>query len=646
MRRKKLLLFSLILLCLSTPAHAQLWSGIIDPSRAVDWSSPGIVGGIPNRTTICSTLNPGATAAQINSAIASCPSGQVVKLNAGTYNLSSGIIFNNKSNVTLRGAGPDKTFLIFSGGNSCGGLGGDLCMINSAPDCGGCGGASNVANWTAGYSKGTTSITLSALTHGSTPPAVGQLIFLDQTDDGNTDTGQIWVCQTANVCAQANGSGNGRPGRGQQQPVKVTSVAGAGPYTVGISPGIRMPNWRSSQTPQAWWSNSLPISNDGVEDLSMDHTNTGSNIAAGSFVYNGYNIWFKNIRDINSQHKHIWFYQSAANVVRDSYFYGSWYAASESYGVDTYNGADNLIENNIFQHIATGMINEGCVGCVFAYNYAIDDYYTANGSAPQWQQFPLYEHSVGDAYILWEGNQGVGLVGDDIHGSHHFITAFRNYLSGLDTAASPPKSQQTNAIILEAYNRYFNIIGNVLGTLGYHTNYQVYPLSATDSGNTGTSNVSIYSLGFSGNQGTYGGFNNDTTLASTLMRWGNYDTVNAAVRWNAAEVPSGLSQYANPVPASHTLPASFYLSARPSWWGTPWGTPRWPAIGPDVTGGNILGVGGFAYIVPAQLCYLNSSIDLNYLGAADRGMLLFNANNCYLNSGSSPAPPKNLRIVP
>src|SRR2546427_5700107 len=131
MRRKKLLLFSLILLCLSSPAHAQLWSGTIDPSRAVDWSQAGIPGGIPNRTTICATLNPGATAAQINGAIAACPSEQVVFLNAGTYNLSSGIIFNNKSNVTLRGAGPDKTFLIFSGGNSCGGLGGDLCMINS-----------------------------------------------------------------------------------------------------------------------------------------------------------------------------------------------------------------------------------------------------------------------------------------------------------------------------------------------------------------------------------------------------------------------------------------------------------------------------------------------------------------------------------
>src|SRR5882672_6757105 len=88
----------------SGAALAQQWSGILSPSRAINWSSAGVTGGIPNRTTICSTLNPGATAAQINSAIAACPSGQVVLLNAGTYTLSSSIKFS-KSNVTLRGAG-------------------------------------------------------------------------------------------------------------------------------------------------------------------------------------------------------------------------------------------------------------------------------------------------------------------------------------------------------------------------------------------------------------------------------------------------------------------------------------------------------------------------------------------------------------
>src|SRR5438105_7024653 len=112
-RRMKRLLICVILLSLTPLAvRAQQWSGIVDPSRAIDWSHAG-AGSIPARITICSTLNPGATLGQINAAIAACPSGQTVFLNAGTYAGLSGEI-DLKSNVTLRGAGPDKTFLVFT----------------------------------------------------------------------------------------------------------------------------------------------------------------------------------------------------------------------------------------------------------------------------------------------------------------------------------------------------------------------------------------------------------------------------------------------------------------------------------------------------------------------------------------------------
>src|SRR2546422_3693888 len=58
------LVFALLLIATPLVAHAQLlWSGILDPSRAIDWSrtNPGVEGGIPNRTFICATLNPGTT---------------------------------------------------------------------------------------------------------------------------------------------------------------------------------------------------------------------------------------------------------------------------------------------------------------------------------------------------------------------------------------------------------------------------------------------------------------------------------------------------------------------------------------------------------------------------------------------------------
>src|SRR5207247_6047279 len=102
---------------LTARAAGQPWSGILDPSRAIDWSHAGIPGGIPNRTTICASFDPGSTAAQIDTAIAACPPGEVVFLTAGTFTLSAGI--NMKSHVTIRGAGANRTKLVFTGTTQC-----------------------------------------------------------------------------------------------------------------------------------------------------------------------------------------------------------------------------------------------------------------------------------------------------------------------------------------------------------------------------------------------------------------------------------------------------------------------------------------------------------------------------------------------
>ncbi|HLB90077.1 MAG: hypothetical protein AUI12_11415 [Acidobacteria bacterium 13_2_20CM_2_57_6] len=644
MKFRKWVFFAIILLYPPARVNAQAWSGIISSSRAIDWSKAGVIGGIPNRTTICATLNPGATASQINSAIAACPSGQVVKLNAGTYSLSGGIVFSNKSNVTLRGAGPDQTILAFSAGGGCAGWSGaDVCLMTTDTGDAGDQNYSNAASWTAGYSVGTSSITLGSISKGSIGSLqVGSQIFLDQLDDAS-DTGQVFVCSTSGMCSTSGSSNNGRPGRGQVQPVQVTSISGSGPWTIGITPGIRMPNIASGHSPEAWWDNGLPIQSDGIESLTIDNTPNSACCVNGIFILNGHNDWVKNVRSINAAQKHVWLYQTTHTTIRDSYFYGS-QPTSDHYATDNFVTADNLIENNIFQHIGFPMMNEGCVGCVGSYNYGLDDYYTGTptGTATDWQQAGSYQHSVGDAFILWEGNQDIGMTSDNVHGTSNFATAFRNYWNGRDMAggSNGGKTSQTNAVILNSYNRFYNIIGNVLGTSGYHTNYIS---SATSGGNCATS---IYALGWGGNCGS-GSLPNDALVTSTLMLWGNYDTLNAATRFVSTEVPINLGSFANALPLSQVLPSSFYLSSKPSWWATPWGTPAWPVNGPDVAGGNVSGVGGHANNIPAALCYANSPIDTGYSGAADRGVLLFNADNCYGTSTGStpPAPPTNLSVV-
>ena|SRR6185312_3369580 len=593
-----LLLFSLV--AFSVNSHAQLWSGILAPSRAVDWSTLG-QGSITNRSTICSNLSPGATATQINSAIASCPSGGVVFLNAGTYNLTAGIVFSGKSNVTLRGAGANKTFLVFSNGNGCHGYEADVCMDSN--DTSWSGGPANTANWTAGYAAGTTNITLSSVSNLK----VGAPLILDQADDGS-DTGGIFVCADSTsgpACSLEGNTNNGqRLHRNQNQIVIVTACGTASSpgqacngTNVTISPGIYMSNWTSAKSPGAWWA-SNPIMNDGLENLSMDHTGSSGN--RGTEVFNCSGCWVVGIRDIDSGKAHVEVSESTRTTVRDSYFYLTQNSVSQSYGVASFNTSDMLVENNIFQYVASPeMVNGSCSGCVYGYNYSINDYYTTSSG---YVSAATNDHTAGTDMLLYEGNIGSALYSDNFHGTHNLVTAFRNYWSGNQPACYNGRANSFSAcnsnqvaMDIRSYSRYYNVVGNVLGQTGIQTAYEEY------SGGPSTSGEAVFELGF-GNTENSTTVPQDPLVRSTLMRWGNWDAVTGSTHFTASEVPSGLSSLANPVPASQSLPASFYHNSKPSWW--PSGK-AWPPIGPDVSGGTIANVGGHVNTIPAQDCYAN-----------------------------------------
>lgn len=75
-----------------------------------NWSKAGLlsVGGIPNRTTVCATVNPsgGDDFTAIQNALNACPAGQVVMLAPGAFSFSIADLPLQISNgVTLRGAG-------------------------------------------------------------------------------------------------------------------------------------------------------------------------------------------------------------------------------------------------------------------------------------------------------------------------------------------------------------------------------------------------------------------------------------------------------------------------------------------------------------------------------------------------------------
>jgi len=688
-------LFVTVLLLVSL-LQAQNWSGILAPARAMNWSNAGVPGGIPNRTTICSSLTSTATSSAINAAIASCASagGGVVSLGAGTYsNATSGFCITG-NNVTVRGAGANQTILAPTSGSSCNGLPSSAGMSSSDDNYSG-----NISNGPVAVSgtvtQGSTTITLASVPN----LVVGNPIILDQLDS-TADVGAVTVTQADSAQSGAVSPGTNGPYSikgsntvgmrcasasspancySQEQIVTVTQCDGvttvghacASGSNISISPGLHMANWSTSNGMSAWWA-THPISMDGIEDMEI---NSANNTALGTYgvgiiIDNCTGCWVKGVMSSTTEESHVHLQYALQATVRDSYFFLTQNTVTISYGIEPYSCSDCLFENNIFHAVvAPVMFNSSTVGSVIGYNFAINEYYTGSSV---YNALCFDEHSSGISLNLFEGNICNGHTPDAIHGVADLNTDFRNYFSqnanpvcyssgtggaaGYATATYAPCTSAMAPIQIYAYHRFYNLIGNVLGTTGINT---VYNASSNNN------NSPVLYLGF-GN----GSVPNDSAVGRTIMLWGNADPVTgwSSPRFNSTEVPSGLTgtqaAYANPVPTNNTLPASFYYTSTPSWWPS---SKPFPIIGPDITTGNLLAcaggnfplalvtnssgctgsgassaqaAGGHAYSNPAMDCYLN--VMNGPPNGVTTGALSFNRASCYSSSGSAPAPPSGL----
>jgi len=662
MSSRRSLFLSCVLIALSVHCRAQAWSGILDPSRAVNWkrANVGVVGGIPTNYTQCGPTIAAysGTAAKINTAIAACGANQYVLLGAGTFNLSTSITSSGQSSYVLRGAGPNATKLVFTGA----GVGGIysapifICSTNcwAADNPNVQPGKSNAANWTGGFAQGSTSITLSNV--GSAGILNGDVVILDQQNDTAPNNGYMqcdfipggFPCSAAGTNLNNTGRYINNVSYAQMQYVKVVSgcssaCVGTGPFSITIAQPLYANNWHAAGQPTGAYF-IKGINHVGIENLTIDATQCPNDATCQSGVtfMNCEQCWARNLSVINTRRNHIWLVNGSRDEVRDSYFYGVKNSASQSYGIELFPADDSLIENNIFQQISSPFMSGGGAGNVWAYNFSRNNP-VAQGYT--YMQASYLSHSDGDYMNLFEGNDVNGLFSDQLHGTSGLITVFRNWITGRDynvfVSGDGLTTNQTFPFDLDSYNRGYNIVGNVLGTPGYHNLYEAY---APNSYTRDQCNHSIYELGFGGGvcgADSAAGVANDPVVRSTLMRWGNYDVVSGTVRWDTAESSPGAVAYisAQVSPLSRALPASFYLSSKPSWWGSM----PYPAAGPDVTGGT--GPGGFAYINPAQACYLNV---LGGPVSGAGGVLSFDADRCYPSAGASSngvAPPISVKAI-
>jgi Pectate lyase superfamily protein len=591
-------------------------SGIMPADRLFSWN-PGMMskGGIPNRTTICAALSPsgGNDSAAIQAKLDSCPSNQVVMLNAGTFIVNNYLLIH--SPITLRGSGAGLTILkktdgargrtsqVVRGTNSI------LTPVNPGsytydtqpiiivgpsrwpgPD------NSTSQNLTADGQQGAFSVTVA---NGSGFSA-GQFVLLDElsgaswqpTPAGFPSAARVWrgdhVAWNIHNPLQpgddppAAMSWFSRTNRPTCEIKEIASVSGntvtfTSPLSIGYrtSHTAQLTRYTAKGSPSA--GNGIHVTNAGVENL----TTIGGADGEIRFENAAYS-WAKHVEVTQWIGEGIAIDGSFRVEVRDSYIHtGSWpepggggYAISFAAG-----SSEALIENDISMDVNKVMVfRSSGAGSVVAYNYTDDGWIYGTEA---WVEAGINaSHMAGPHHVLFEGNYSFNSDSDYTHGNAIYLTFFRNWLSGQRRDFAD--GGNIRAIGLAYGSWWHSFIGNVLGRPGQMTGwtYTDSAMSCDANGNNCTGNNAhwggsdIWRLGYDPERWS---MNPDPQTLSTVVRDGNYDFLTNSQRWH--NTPGGFA-----------MPNSMYLDSKPAFFKTH----QWPWIDPST---------GTIYTLPAKARY-------------------------------------------
>lgn len=558
--------FLLLLLGVSVRAE------IIDPARMVNWTNlAGLTGGFDsyrsNYTSTVDLTTQGAVGdnvtdnrAVFEAVLTGAGSNTVLYLPEGTYYMSDRAHVWRRiqpGGVILRGAGPGKTIIRCPG---------TLFFTFGA------------AEWPnptvktflgADANSGDTTLTL---TNGHGVIA-GSLWALDILNDTNTVLAQNSCYDVDRNCTRAI-----------INMVYVTNVVGNTAYLekplvydfpMALVPRISLMS-QASYAPAPYHLEGI-----GIESLTLTR---GDNFADGQphvEFSNARNVWLYDVHldDINRYGS--LFFQCANIAVQHCTIgpgqEGALGGSNRGYGLWPWSATYMLVEDNVFNHLTVPIALPSVSGSVVSYNFMTNMVASA-GISNTWVSLSVAGHGPHPVMDLIEGNVSDQLQIDNYYGSASHFTVFRNLWRGWQTG----KDRNIKAIDIQSWNNDFSVVGNVLGHPDVDwTHYDATNQIAFDI--IGGVQRVIYRIGYpnmgndSVSTGTPGGWM-ERALTS-LYRHGNYDYFSESTIWNATN-------------ADHTLPASLYLTSKPSWWGTN----AWPAIGPDVT--------PMVSAIPAQVRYL------------------------------------------
>jgi slime mold repeat-containing protein/pectate lyase-like protein len=511
-------------------------SDVIPADRRIRWQ-PGVPGGIPHYPVCAVTAaSRGAVpgdgrddTAAIQAALDACPADTALLLPAGTYDVSTTITI--PSHRVLRGEGIDRTVLDddLGGASSIVAFGGDAwAAYDRAWN------TQRIALAVAGH-KDDASITLTSAS-GVHPD---DMILIDRVDDGDLvdAVGQEGLCTW---CSRDGGT------RTLGQMTRVTGVSG---NVVDIDPPLYW-DYPTSLSPEATPAASSRVTQwAGVEELTVTQPapNSDRHVDFSGAAYS----WLENVELENISSRAVLVTWSLGCEIRDSYIHEAINGAGHDAGYGVTLGLQstaNLVENNIVDRLNSIVLAYGgAAGNVIAYNYQQTNLFDSDW----WLTGAFAIHGAHPIMNLFEGNVSAKFMADFIHGSASHLTLFRNRQWGYQVG----KTQANVAVGFEEKNTRMNVVGNVLGVTGVSNLYQ---------GQRNDDDVQVYDLG---------GAPGDPNVVGTLLRFGNWDAVHGCV-WDDA---AGHCLDAAAVQAL-ALPASLYLSAKPSWFGDL----PWPSIGPDV----------------------------------------------------------------
>lgn len=615
--------YIMALLLIAPLMHAQSYT--LPTARQIPWKAGVDLwngGVLPTYTSsTCTGLTANGTTDQ-TSAIQACITAAATNTSILIPSNSSSCYFINgtlrlKSNVELRGAGKQGAG---NGGTTlCGGATGEVTTQNFSFSGGNLFPAVSFATFPTMCSlagspaKGDTTVTLGTVTGGCVL-SVGSWIKIAGNDDPNqmTATGGDGKCDW---CGDATGF------YVQQQPVQVTSFAsgsgGSGSVANISRPLYFTPDTTSRVVPGPGGSGTVtepagakynvitfPTQKAGFRDFKF--IQQGDNGGGQILLLQG--CLFCWVSDVETQNTgsssgsaHIEVDFSYGVTIQNSYMHdGRSSASGANYAAYfQFANGDHKVERNIMRHNRHGLVNQGGnMGTVWIGNY-IDDNFTDDltylGSART-------SHGAQPYGNLLENNVMSHLAADDCWGSSAFFVLNRNSFWGGETGVGVPSFPPNNgfaAIDLYTVQPDYSFVNNILGRTGLQKTWSGATLQtfAPFSG----SGVVYSAGGASGGTGGCGANGGSVPSSSTTALYhGNYDlkTNGVGVETDGTNYTFDTSMYygtggtsGQPVPIATVTGNSLTY------------TETSPGIGMDVTGGNISGTGGHAFMNAAEACW-------------------------------------------